>query len=416
MEEASFQELVEHTKRVMEPLGHSPSTRWHYDYAWRHLGDFFARHGETTFDAELAQQFVLEIREQYEQGAMKFWKFKLLRKSVEVLLDCQRTGCVTWRYASRWGSGRLGVPALQNILDEYLYELKTVGYGRGTMHLYAVVCRQLLDYFVRENLLDPKDWAPQDISRFILYASTLYQPTSMRTVLSALRSILKFAAERGLTSSALTHAVPSNSVRKRTIVPAITKEEEERLLGAIDRGSSIGKRNYAVVLLALRLGLRSVDIVNLKLENIQWRTNTITITQCKTGRPLTIPLLADVGNAIVDYLVHGRPKVQSPYVFLRHEAPHVRLAERSGVYAIVSSCMKRAGVRQGKGEFRGPHCLRHSLAARLLASDTPLPIISSVLGHANKDTTKIYLSTDLEHLRICALGLSGIEVAKGELQ
>ncbi|WP_409348074.1 tyrosine-type recombinase/integrase [Paenibacillus gyeongsangnamensis] len=81
---------------------------------------------------------------------------------------------------------------------------------------------------------------------------------------------------------------------------------------------------------------------------------------------------------------------------------------------MISSCMKEAGIRQGKGERRGPHCLRHSVAARLLAAETPQPIISSILGHANKDTTKIYLSTDLEHLRACALGMNGIEVAKEE--
>lgn len=129
---------------------------------------------------------------------------------------------------------------------------------------------------------------------------------------------------------------------------------------------------------------------------------------------MEVPLLADVGNAIIAYMLNGRPESQDPHLFLRSEAPYTQLSKDAGLYHVISHSMKVAGIRQGKGERRGPHCLRHSVAARLLAAETPLPIISSILGHANKDTTKIYLSTDLEHLRDCALGLDAIEVAREE--
>jgi len=171
-----------------------------------------------------------------------------------------------------------------------------------------------------------------------------------------------------------------------------------------------------MLLLALRTGLRSVDILHLKLEDIHWRTNTIEIIQEKTQVPLVLPLLTDVGNAIADYLLHGRPESSLPYVFLRTLAPFQNLSSHSACYAISCKIMKAAGIRQGKADCKGFHCLRHSVAARLLSEETPLPVISSILGHRNKDSAKVYLSTDLDHLRDCALSLVGIEVAQEELR
>ncbi|CAG4933485.1 unnamed protein product [Acidithrix sp. C25] len=170
-----------------------------------------------------------------------------------------------------------------------------------------------------------------------------------------------------------------------------------------------------MLLLALRLGLRSIDIIQLKPTDIKWRTNSISIIQQKILRRLEVPLLTDVGNAIIDYLLNGRPESNSPYLFLRIQAPYINIAPRGGIYNMVALYMEKANIRQEIGQRRGPHCLRHSLAARLLADETPLPVISGVLGHANKNSTKVYLSTDSEHLRLCALGLEGIEVSSKAL-
>lgn len=171
-----------------------------------------------------------------------------------------------------------------------------------------------------------------------------------------------------------------------------------------------------MLLLALRTGLRSIDITNLQLDDIDWKNNAIEIVQKKTGSSLVLPLLTDVGNALADYILNGRPNSPLHYIFLRSQAPHQQLSEHSCCYGISKSMMKKAGVRQGEGERNGFHSFRHSVAARLLAEETPLPVISSILGHRNKDSTMIYLSTDLKHLRTCALNLAGIEVTRGELQ
>lgn len=171
-----------------------------------------------------------------------------------------------------------------------------------------------------------------------------------------------------------------------------------------------------MLLLALRLGLRSIDIINLKREDIHWHSNTLEIVQVKTGTRLVLPLLTEVGNAIADYLLQGRPPSPQPYVFLGSQAPYRKLAGHSNCYGISRKLMAQAGIRQGPEARKGFHCLRHTVAARLLAGGTPLPLISSLLGHQDKNSTRIYLSTDLEHLRLCALRLSGIEVTREELR
>jgi integrase len=237
----------------------------------------------------------------------------------------------------------------------------------------------------------------------------------MKTVLSSLRSFLRFVEKKNLIIGGLSLAIPGSFGRKTIIVPTITPEEERKLLGSVDRNTPSGKRNYAMFSLALRTGLRSIDITNLKLNDIHWKTNTIEIEQEKTGMPLLLPLLTDVGNAIADYILNGRPHSQLPHIFLQTQAPYQKLSGHSACYGISRKMMKAAGIRQDIHARKGFHCLRHSMAARLLSEETPLPIISSILGHRNKDSTKIYLSTDLAHLRACALSLQGIEVSRKEL-
>ena len=129
-------------------------------------------------------------------------------------------------------------------------------------------------------------------------------------------------------------------------------------------------------MLAMRTGLRSIDIVNLKLADIKWRINTIEIIQQKTKRPLVLPLLAEVGNAIADYIMGGRPVSDCKYVFLRSLAPHRQL-DCSCTYKVSSKVMKDAGICQAEGERRGFHRLRRTIATRLLENETPLPVIST---------------------------------------
>ena len=407
--------LIADTREGVRPLGHRPSTVWQYEYAWRQFRAYATTGGGSVFSLALVADYLQELRQQYEAGTLKAWRFKLARKAVALLTQQWETGAVHWTHLPPWTQAELPLHHAA-ILTPYTEHLTAAGYGQGTRSVYRVVAQQFLQYLDRARVPSLVAATLADVSHGVAAIAVAYQPTSMRTVLSALRHFLAWAAETGAVSRDLTSAVPRSSGRTMRVRSPLTAAEEDCFLRAFDRTTAVGRRDYAISLLALRLGLRSGDIVRLRWADFDWRRQTLTVVQQKTGQRLTTPLLADVGNALIDYRLHGRPPTESPVVFLRSEAPYRPLAGKAAVYHVVSAAMARARIHQAPGQPRGPHTLRHALAARLLAVETPLPLIAGVLGHANKETTTIFLSTDTEHLRACALGLENIPVTRKELQ
>jgi len=177
---------------------------------------------------------------------------------------------------------------------------------------------------------------------------------------------------------------------------------------AVDRSSPKGKRDYAILLLAARLGLRTSDVCGLKFREIDWEHNRISIIQEKTGEPLDLPLLPEVGEAVIDYIKYGRPVSVLPYIFLNVNSPYDRL-NRSTLHSIVCQYMRRAGITFEKERHHGPHALRHSLAALLLEKKTPLPVISEVLGHRNTESTRYYLRIDINSMKQCMLDVPSVD-------
>ncbi|MBC8554248.1 MAG: tyrosine-type recombinase/integrase, partial [Candidatus Brocadiales bacterium] len=186
---------------------------------------------------------------------------------------------------------------------------------------------------------------------------------------------------------------------------AYNKEEVQKLLNTVDRGNPKGKRDYAILLLASRLGIRAGDICSLSFDNIKWASNEIALVQGKTHDKILLPLLPEVGSAIIDYLKYGRPVTDSSTIFVRHICPITQLSAPT-LHSIVHHYLRLAGINIPAGKKHGPHALRHSLASALLEKNIPLPIISEALGHKNTDTTSIYLKIDINYLRRCALDIS----------
>ena len=177
----------------------------------------------------------------------------------------------------------------------------------------------------------------------------------------------------------------------------------------IDRQSAAGKRDYAMILATARLGLRISDLRQLELCDLDWRAKTITIVQHKTGRLLSLPLLDDVGWAIIDYVGHGRPDTSCPKVFVKHRHPFDAFGGSSSIASRLSRHAARAGITFVPGEVCGMHSLRGALAVAMIGNDTPMPVVSAVLGHASSDTTQAYyLRFDIEALRCCALDVEDI--------
>jgi integrase len=189
-----------------------------------------------------------------------------------------------------------------------------------------------------------------------------------------------------------------------------TEEEIRILLESVERASCIGKRDYLILLLASEYGWRSSDIVNFCFNQIDWDKNAITFNQQKTGVPVTYPLLSSTGNAIIDYLKHGRPNTNAPQIIVAHESSRKgkKLSEET-IHSIVTKYMKKANISNWRHKRHGPHSLRHSLAANLLKKNISIPVISTVLGHQTIESTKVYISVDNTRLKLCALPIPALK-------
>jgi integrase len=209
---------------------------------------------------------------------------------------------------------------------------------------------------------------------------------------------------RGILQKDLSAELPKIRVRKDATIPSVWDPELlVRLLGAVDRSSVKGKRDYAILLLACRLGLRAGDIRTLKLDNLRWEESTIEITQAKTGTPLSLPLTNEVGEALIDYLKSGRPETTHREVFLKVCPPFDPFTGNDKLYHIVTYWRRLAGIAFRSPQRRGIHSLRHSLATRLLEKGTPFTTIAGILGHTSLESTRIYAKADVEALRGVAL-------------
>lgn len=226
--------------------------------------------------------------------------------------------------------------------------------------------------------------------------------TLIQRSLKSLRGFLRYANNEGLIETDPFELVPKYKYIKQPKLPSFYSPDEiEKMIASIDRSRPVGKRNYAVVLLAARLGLRASDIANLKFDNLFWDKSTVILNQIKTGKRIDLPILPEVGNAIIDYIKHGRPKSDCRSVFLIANSSFSPLTSCS-ITGIVHSSLVKAGIDIAQRKH-GPHALRHSLASILLEKATMLPVISEVLGHQDTESTNYYLRIDLKSMSHCAL-------------
>jgi len=410
MDEMTLSDLIEQAKEAIRAFQCQPATIRRYKQVWSGLTGYFLENHQVMFSKQLAEQYILDAKAKLDAGSIKKRQYRNIRQKTKILIEYYENGQVTWKRYTDDSPLHLQQSAFILTQKDFLNHLNQEGKSATTIKRYGGISKQLLEFLERQKLKDISEVHPQDINYFLSEISKrCHSPNSMANVLVALRSFLRFVEMKRQATFCLSGTLPSSCGRRNALIPTITYEEEQKLLDAVDRQTPDGKRNYAMLLLALRTGLRSIDIANLKLGNICWKSNTIEITQEKTETYLVLPLLPDVGNAIADYILNGRPDSQVPHLFLRAQAPYQRLYEHSACYDVSRKLMKAAGIRQDKNDSKGFHCLRHSVATRLLEKETPLPIISSILGHQDKESTKVYLSADLVHLRACALDLKGIE-------
>lgn len=243
-----------------------------------------------------------------------------------------------------------------------------------------------------------------DVVRFVQRQAARLNLKRAKLLTTALRCFLQYARYRGDIQLDVAAAIPVVANWSMSSIPrAIAPDQVHRLLAQIDQHTAVGRRDYAVLLLLARLGLRAGEVALLELEDIDWKAGSLSV-HGKTGRRIQLPMPVEVGEAIVAYLRHGRPLSTSRRVFLRARAPNRGFLGPCAVGSIVRHALRRAGI---DAPTTGAHQFRHGLATEMLRQGASLAEIGELLGHRSPETTKIYTKVNLDALRTLALPWPG---------
>jgi site-specific recombinase XerD len=293
----------------------------------------------------------------------------------------------------------------QNITDEFRrYLLQERGLSAATLQYYVPSIDQFLSERFRNKPPNLSTFRAADVTGFVQRHAHRLSPGRAKLLVTALRSFFRYLRHRGEISLDLAACVPTvPNWSKSTLPKFLPPGTVHRILGRCDRQAPLGRRNYAILLLLARLGLRAGEVVALNLEDIDWDASQMTV-HGKGGRSTQMPLPADVGEAIAAYLRQGRPRCSSRRVFIRANAPLRGFASSVAICSIVMQALQRAGVESAR---KGAHLFRHTLACDLLRQGCSLDEIGELLRHQSPNTTAIYAKVDLAALHALALPWPG---------
>jgi site-specific recombinase XerD len=401
----SIKSLIEMCEQEMSDRGYEYYRQVKIRKYWKEFSDWMERNGLEVLTPEACQKFCVEtfgseiLPEVEKHDRLKFRAFRML-------VSYQRYGCFEFRapllppQVLQGETGELMESYLDKALSVQSQSKNTVENKRR--YLYA------FNTYLNKSGIRLENVITQTLDDFCVDQG--YSLPSKHNFNSTMRKFLRHAYDVGATASDMSFIVMPDNYKSHSKLPTTYEESEIRkMLLSVERASAIGKRDYLALLLASAYGWRSSDIVNFSFSHINWDKNTISFDQQKTGDSLKYPLLSSVGNAIIDYLKNGRPDTYVQEIIVGHDTVnHGKKLTRPTIHSIVAKYLRAANIENWREKKHGPHSLRHSLATNMLKRNVSMPMIASILGHQSTESTKIYLSLDIEQLRKCALPMPGL--------
>ena len=404
-----FTILIRMARDHMEENNYSYTSVACYMRTWRSVYNFGISKGITHYSAELAEQYMLEKyhmsigEHEINHKALTPYmtqKIRALRALTDFMLHgyvpkLTRGEQVTW-------------PAeYEQICVKYLEYHKSLGYADQSYR------KRELDVYHFVGFLHTRDIPPESLEAIHIYDyfKTLchYSKATLVNIRCSLIHCLRFFYENGITTADMSEYVPRVHYHAKAKIDKVWSNDEiEQMLNSIDRANPLGKRDYAIMSIAANLGLRTSDIVSLKVKDFNWKQGTINIIQQKTKEPLSLPISEQIGKAVIDYWMNGRPKTSAKELFVEHTLPYQKLT-KSLLYHLFNKYYEHSGIKAPEARQHGLHSFRHSLASRLLEKNTPINVISNILGHVDSNSAKSYLQVDVEKLRQCSLEVPDYE-------
>lgn len=370
-------------------------------------GQIVQRHkirGIDYVDNEIIVEYLREVDERFYSGTCGRKQNQMLHREVE-------------RFVRFAVTGEVKVPnplkGCRQILSPE-YELIAEAYLSGEMHPNTRndarwITHKYFAWLEVQGYEDLSGVGAEQIQKFLLDCSGKMCMSSIHDVKLHITKLYGYLYEAGLSDSSYQTLLSFKVNRESKIYPALPKSDIAKMLEAIDRVTVSGKRAYAAMMLGAALGLRACDVANLKLTDVDWVRGEIKILQSKTSKTVVLPLTADVGESLQDYILNARPATDSKYIFLCLTPPYREIKTAVTIGEIYRDCCKAAGLPVSK-RF---HMLRRSLGTSMVNSGVPVTTASQVFGDARIDSMKQYISVDSEHLKLCALPFDGITPVVG---
>lgn len=373
---------------------YSPNTMRTKIIAFNYIDKWFWEHGSSCYDKDLAQTF-----EEYVYG--RFQRSEIQKPQKNTLINAMR-------YISEYAETRtitLANRKTPSLLCKYYFDVReavnhneewTAPQRKNISHATHTYLRWLQDREIK-SLMNVNE---EVLRKYIMECADRLTPGSLDAIRRSLRHLHRFLYEKGYTKDDLSPVLAFSTPPMRRIQRPMPIDEIAAVLSIIDRNTPTGKRDFAMILLATVTGLRCVDICKLTFPDIDWINGEIRIKQSKTGNYLALPLTTDVGEAVKDYILNGRPSSQLNTVFLSAKSPY-RVTQTHSLHNQFNHYRSLVGL---------PNCpihgLRRAVGTNMVIAGIPVSTVAQVLGHTHIAATKQYISLDSVHLKQCALDFS----------
>lgn len=397
---------------VVEGVGLSADTVVRYRKCCEAVVEFCDQRDFDALSGSVIEEFVACQQERGRRGEIGPNRRNALMKSAHMMWEFQTTGAVAWRMMSP--DPDLTLSGSARVVLKQFTAAASVGLAPGSVRLLAGEVRQFLAYLDRAGRGAVGTVTVDDVRGFLVEVAP-NRTAGTGNVVWSLKRFFAFLNVAGISDVRVDGLLARGAPRRVRALPCFTQEEIGRLLEGIETVTPCGKRDYAMVVLAVSTGLRCCDIVALRLDEIDWRRDEIGLVQAKTSKPLVLPLPPLAGNAVAEWILHGRPDCDAPEVFVRLQPPYVKLGNSTGS-TLMRRRLARAGIDHAAHDGKSFHALRRSAGTRLIESGAGLPLAAQILGHARINSSRRYFSLASEHLRQCCLSLDEFACTKEGLR
>ena len=396
-------ELSDKAMEVMKSMDYQPCTITSiYSSSIRPILDYYLAEGIEEYDPNLRSQIETMYLEQYREGTISRSTYYKRLRGTDIFDAVHETGAYEWR---KHASDVIApVQSYSGTISEHLstrkLNPKSLRAERMYLGEFSIFCAE-------SGLSNPCDINGETVLRFIK-CKGLKMTVGLEKVATAISKYLAYLFEAGIIDSDLHSVVKVKGNRDRKVKMPFDIDVLNRLLESIDTDTGIGKRDYAILLLVAYTGMRSCDVLNLRLNDIDWKEMTIGFVQTKTGVAQCLPLNKEVCDALADYILNGRPKCRHQFVFARELSPFGKLHDSCALNSMLRRRLSLIGVDRRQGDGLTVHGIRRALGTQMVKSSAPVDTVAQVLGHQSTRATRQYIAIDIEGLKMCALSFDVI--------